>query len=212
MALAEPALVIADAERGRRIAAGGRAVPIVTRPVDGPLDIALGPILGGGTKAGLPAISPDGDATIGATRRRPVPRSPAAGISAPAISAISAPTAICSSSVGPRTSSSAAARTSSRRRWAPPSTPTPPSPRRPSSPSPTSGWARCRSRWSAPRPARGWNRRSCWRSWPGAWRSSSCRSGSGSRPRRCRSWARARSTRRARCAAAATGGRPPPVT
>ena len=69
-------------------------------------------------------------AAIGATRKRPRRPSPPTAMSAPATSAISTRTAICSSSTARRTSSSAAARISRRPRSRPPATPAPTSPRR----------------------------------------------------------------------------------
>ena len=83
--------------------------------------------------------------------KRPRRCSPPTATSAPATSAISTRTAICSSSTARRTSSSAAARTSPRPRSRRPATPAPRSPKRACSARPTSGWAKCRSRSSIAR-------------------------------------------------------------
>lgn len=63
MTLADPALVIADGERARRLSAGGCAAPVVVLDLDLPLERALAPLLDG-PAADLPVISPDDDATI----------------------------------------------------------------------------------------------------------------------------------------------------
>ena len=71
--------------------------------------------------------------------------SPPTATSAPATSAISTKTAICSSSTARKTSSSAAARISPRPRSRPNATPAPRSPKWRCSERPTSGSAKCRS-------------------------------------------------------------------
>ena len=93
-----------------------------------------------------PSGPPPTSNAIGAIRTRPRRPSPPTATSAPATSAISTRTAICSSSTARRTSSSAAARTSPRPRSKPPLR----LPRRRRSlrcsERPTSGSAKCRSR------------------------------------------------------------------
>ena len=64
LALAEPELIIADETRGKRLAAGGCAIPTVSLPVDRPLAEALAPLLARGVEADLPDIAPEDDATI----------------------------------------------------------------------------------------------------------------------------------------------------
>lgn len=64
LALAEPALIVADAERARRIAAAGSGARIVTLPVERPAGEALAPLLDGAAPGPLPAIAPEDDATI----------------------------------------------------------------------------------------------------------------------------------------------------
>ena len=63
--LTEPALILADAPRAKRIAAIGGDWNVVSLDVDLPLAEALAPLLeGGGDPVELPAITPDDDATI----------------------------------------------------------------------------------------------------------------------------------------------------
>ncbi len=65
--LTEPKLVIADAERARRVDAGGIWLPAVTLPVERRLEEALAPILdksGGAEVPALPAVGPEDDATM----------------------------------------------------------------------------------------------------------------------------------------------------
>jgi long-chain acyl-CoA synthetase len=64
--LAAPMLVIADAQRARRLAECGTAIDTVVLPVDAPIAEALAPLLGDREfgDIALPAIDPDDDATI----------------------------------------------------------------------------------------------------------------------------------------------------
>jgi long-chain acyl-CoA synthetase len=62
--LTDPALIIADVPRARRIAAAG-SWPLVTLEIEQPIEEALAPLLDGGSSdAPLPAITPEDDATI----------------------------------------------------------------------------------------------------------------------------------------------------
>ena len=61
--LTEPALVIADEARAKRIGAAGLGSNIVTLPVERHLDEALAPLLGG-ADGELPEVTPEDDATI----------------------------------------------------------------------------------------------------------------------------------------------------
>lgn len=63
LALTEPALVIADAARARRIADSGFAGEVVTLAIERPVEEALAPLLGAGD-ADLPTIAPEDPATI----------------------------------------------------------------------------------------------------------------------------------------------------
>ena len=62
--LTEPALIIADESRAKRLVAGGCTVPIVSLQVQRTLPEALAPLLDRGGEAELPAVSPEDDATI----------------------------------------------------------------------------------------------------------------------------------------------------
>jgi len=62
--LTEPALVIADEPRARRLEAAGCTVPLLRIDVDRPLVGAFGALLDGSTPGELPDITPDDDATI----------------------------------------------------------------------------------------------------------------------------------------------------
>ena len=62
--LTRPALVIADAARGERIAAKCSQFSVVSLEVRSPLERALAPLLAGGGEAELPDIAPEDDATI----------------------------------------------------------------------------------------------------------------------------------------------------
>jgi acyl-CoA synthetase (AMP-forming)/AMP-acid ligase II len=62
--LTSPALVIADAARGERIAAKCSQFSVVSLEVGSPLERALAPLLAGGGEAELPDIAPEDDATI----------------------------------------------------------------------------------------------------------------------------------------------------
>jgi acyl-CoA synthetase (AMP-forming)/AMP-acid ligase II len=62
LALTGPKLVIADADRARRIR--GAAEKVVTLDIAQKLEIALAPLLEGGTEGALPEIAADDDATI----------------------------------------------------------------------------------------------------------------------------------------------------
>jgi acyl-CoA synthetase (AMP-forming)/AMP-acid ligase II len=62
--LAAPELIIADAPRATRLAAGGCTIPTVSLPIELPLDGALAPLLARTDEAELPEIGPDDDATI----------------------------------------------------------------------------------------------------------------------------------------------------
>src|SRR4051812_45914771 len=63
--LTEPSLVLCDAARAARLAAGGCTMPSVTLAIDRPLEEALAPLLArGGADAELPEILPEDDATI----------------------------------------------------------------------------------------------------------------------------------------------------
>jgi acyl-CoA synthetase (AMP-forming)/AMP-acid ligase II len=64
LALAEPALIIADASRAARLEAGGCAIPLVALPVEQPLDAALAPLFAKGGEGELPDVMPEDDATI----------------------------------------------------------------------------------------------------------------------------------------------------
>ncbi len=62
--LSEPELIIADAPRAERLAAGGCTIPIVALPIDRPIDEALAPLFARTAEADLPEIAPQDDATI----------------------------------------------------------------------------------------------------------------------------------------------------
>ncbi|HMI39610.1 MAG TPA: class I adenylate-forming enzyme family protein [Sphingomicrobium sp.] len=65
LALTEPALILADAPRAKRIAAIGGNWNVVTIDIDLPIGEALAPLLGeGGDPAELPGITSEDDATI----------------------------------------------------------------------------------------------------------------------------------------------------
>jgi acyl-CoA synthetase (AMP-forming)/AMP-acid ligase II len=64
LALAAPALIIADEPRAKRLEAGGCTIPTVALPVALPLDGALAPLLARTREADLPEILPGDDATI----------------------------------------------------------------------------------------------------------------------------------------------------
>lgn len=64
LGLTTPALIIADAERARRIAEAGVAADVVTLPVAERVDQALAPLLAGSAEAVLGAVVPEDDATI----------------------------------------------------------------------------------------------------------------------------------------------------
>jgi long-chain acyl-CoA synthetase len=64
LTITEPVLIIADAARAERLAAGGCTVPLVALPVDQPIDAALAPLFAAGKEGPLPDIAPDEDATI----------------------------------------------------------------------------------------------------------------------------------------------------
>ena len=64
LALSEPVLVFADAERARRIGETGSSARVVTLPIEQPLKAALAPLFDAGKEAELPKIEPDDDATI----------------------------------------------------------------------------------------------------------------------------------------------------
>ena len=62
--LCEPALIIADESRAKRLSAGGCAIPTVSLQVQRPIADALSPLLERGGEAELPEIAPEDDATI----------------------------------------------------------------------------------------------------------------------------------------------------
>jgi len=65
LALVEPALVIADDPRAKRIEATARGVEQVVLPIEQPLEHALAPLLGEETgEAELPEVAPEDEATI----------------------------------------------------------------------------------------------------------------------------------------------------
>ena len=64
LALSAPELILADAARAKRLEAGGCTIPIVSLPIELPLDGALAPLLARTDEADLPEILPDDDATI----------------------------------------------------------------------------------------------------------------------------------------------------
>ncbi|WP_076070678.1 class I adenylate-forming enzyme family protein [Sphingomonas montana] len=64
IALCAPTLVIADAERGRRIAAAGVSVPTVVLPIEAALPDALQPLIDDVAEGPRPAVAPEDDATI----------------------------------------------------------------------------------------------------------------------------------------------------
>ncbi|WP_156679393.1 class I adenylate-forming enzyme family protein [Sphingomonas profundi] len=65
IALTKPRIVIADAERARRIAAAGHGEVVVELPIHAAIEAALAPLLAdAGAGATLPEIMPDDDATI----------------------------------------------------------------------------------------------------------------------------------------------------
>jgi long-chain acyl-CoA synthetase len=127
-------------------------------------------------------------------RKRPTRCSRRTAMFAPATSATSTRTAICSSSTGRRTSSFAEARISPAPRLKPRSTPVLQSPRFLSSDCRTSVWAKCRSRSSFSTKKVRSRRKSCALSLNRASRLSRCRRNSSSRTSPCPSSARARST------------------
>ena len=62
--LTEPALIIADEPRARRLQGGGCTHDLLTLYVDQPLAAAFAPLLDGATPAELPDIAPEDDATL----------------------------------------------------------------------------------------------------------------------------------------------------
>nr|MBA2636266.1 acyl--CoA ligase [Sphingomonas sp.] len=64
LALAEPALIIADQARASRLEAGGCTIPLVPIAVDRPLEQALAPLLKSESDADLPDVTPDDPATL----------------------------------------------------------------------------------------------------------------------------------------------------
>ena len=64
LALSEPELIIADAARAKRLAAGSCAIPVVALPVEQMLEGALAPLLARTGEADLPEVLPEDDATI----------------------------------------------------------------------------------------------------------------------------------------------------
>ena len=64
LGLSEPMLVLADAERARRIGQTGLPVRVVTLSIEQPVKAALAPLLDAGEEGDLPDIAPDDDATI----------------------------------------------------------------------------------------------------------------------------------------------------
>ena len=65
LALTEPALVLCDAPRAKRVEATALNVQAVTLPIEQPIEQALAPILErGGEDADLPQVLPEDDATI----------------------------------------------------------------------------------------------------------------------------------------------------
>jgi acyl-CoA synthetase (AMP-forming)/AMP-acid ligase II len=64
LGLTEPALILADETRAKRLTAGGCTVPIAALPVELTLDGALAPLFARGGTAELPGIGPEDDATI----------------------------------------------------------------------------------------------------------------------------------------------------
>ncbi|MFD1952239.1 class I adenylate-forming enzyme family protein [Sphingomonas arantia] len=64
IALVSPKLIVADAERGRRMAAAGITVPTIVLPIEADLAEALDPLLDGIAAAALPDVAPEDDATI----------------------------------------------------------------------------------------------------------------------------------------------------
>jgi len=61
--LTEPALIIADEPRAKRLETGGCTIRTVSLPVERPIDEALAPLLGG-DEADVPMVAPEDDATI----------------------------------------------------------------------------------------------------------------------------------------------------
>ncbi|HEY0164397.1 MAG TPA: class I adenylate-forming enzyme family protein, partial [Sphingomicrobium sp.] len=64
LGLTEPALVIADEPRARRIEGAGCTIPLLRLDVDRPLADAFAPLLGSSVPGELPEIGPEDDATI----------------------------------------------------------------------------------------------------------------------------------------------------
>lgn len=64
LALTEPALIIADAERARRIAATTSAARIIALEIARPIEEALAPLLSAGREGPLPEVAGEDDATI----------------------------------------------------------------------------------------------------------------------------------------------------
>ncbi|MBA2771898.1 MAG: acyl--CoA ligase [Sphingomonas sp.] len=64
LALAEPALIIADEARAARMRAGGCTIPSVSLDVDSPLEQALAPLLEDEAEAELPQVGPEDPATL----------------------------------------------------------------------------------------------------------------------------------------------------
>ncbi|HEY0086384.1 MAG TPA: class I adenylate-forming enzyme family protein, partial [Allosphingosinicella sp.] len=65
IALTEPALVLCDAPRAKRMEATGLGVRSVTLPIERPIAEAMSPVLErGGEEAELPQVTPEDDATI----------------------------------------------------------------------------------------------------------------------------------------------------
>ena len=64
LALSEPVLILADAERARRIGETSSTARVVILPIERPLKAALAPLLDTGKEGDLPEISADNDATI----------------------------------------------------------------------------------------------------------------------------------------------------
>jgi acyl-CoA synthetase (AMP-forming)/AMP-acid ligase II len=63
LGLTEPALIIADEPRAKRLEAGGCTIRTVSLPVERPIDEALAPLFGG-AEADVPTVAPEDDATI----------------------------------------------------------------------------------------------------------------------------------------------------
>ena len=62
LALSEPALIIADTPRAKRLEAGGCSIPLAALEIDRPIGEALAPLLDG--EGELPDVSPDDPATL----------------------------------------------------------------------------------------------------------------------------------------------------